>query len=253
MSEEFPILDFDASRKALIEPSKVLRKRDVPERCVICFFWSEVEKLKETRHLEALPFIKSEMPAIPVYRLTMGDSGMAVVCGAVGAPLCAAVMEELIARGARKFIVCGGAGVLDSNIDCGHIVVPTSAIRDEGTSYHYLPPGLEVGPSPEVLDTIFEALEEQKIPHVTGKTWTTDAVYRETPKIIAKRREQGCVTVEMEAAALFAVAQFRGVQIGQLLYGGDDVGGEVWDNRNWHNTSVRGKLLHLAIEICGRI
>jgi purine-nucleoside phosphorylase len=90
--------------------------------------------------------------------------------------------------------------------------------------------------------------------YLVGKTWTTDAIYRETPTKIAQRRAEGCITVEMEAAAFFAVAQFRGVRFGQLLYGGDDVSGAAWDNREWHQRAdTREKLFWLAAEAVLRL
>ncbi len=86
---------------------------------------------------------------------------------------------------------------------------------------------------------------------MVGKTWTTDAFYRETPGKVALRKQEGCLTVEMEAAAFFAVADFRDVTFGQILYGGDDVSGETWDSRRWNErTSVREKLFWLAAEAC---
>ncbi len=88
-------------------------------------------------------------------------------------------------------------------------------------------------------------------PYLIGKTWTTDGIYRETPAKIAQRKAEGCITVEMEAAAFFAVAQFRGVTFAQILYGGDDVSGDVWDNRDWlSRKSVRERLFWLAVEAC---
>ena len=87
--------------------------------------------------------------------------------------------------------------------------------------------------------------------YVTGKTWTTDALYRETPNRVSTRKGQGCLTVEMEAAALFAVAEFRNVHIAQLLYGGDDVSGIEWDPRDFgQKISAREALFWLAVESC---
>jgi uridine phosphorylase len=84
-----------------------------------------------------------------------------------------------------------------------------------------------------------------------GKSWTTDGFYRETPARMARRRAEGCLAVEMESAAFFAVAQMRGVTFGQILYGGDDLTGEQWDDREWdRQTSTREKLLWLAAEAC---
>ena len=82
-------------------------------------------------------------------------------------------------------------------------------------------------------------------------TWTTDAFFRETSMKVKLRREEGCIVVDMEAAAFFAVSEFRGVLLGQIFYGGDDVGGEEWDSREWmSNTSVREKLFWLSVEAC---
>jgi len=161
------------------------------------------------------------------------------------------LLEEVIARGGRKFIACGGAGVLDGGIICGRVVIPTSAVRDEGTSYHYLPPGREVAASPEGVAALERTLEAHNVDYLIGKTWTTDGIYRETRAKVERRRREGCLTVEMEAAAFFAVAQFRGVLFAQLLYGGDDVSGEHWDSRQWDKqSSVREKLFWLAAEAC---
>jgi purine-nucleoside phosphorylase len=94
-------------------------------------------------------------------------------------------------------------------------------------------------------------LDQHAVPYIVGKTWTTDAFYRETPGKVARRREEGCLTVEMEAAAFFAVARFRDVDFGQILYGGDDVSGEAWDTRRWNQrSSVREELFWLSVEAC---
>ncbi len=136
-----------------------------------------------------------------------------------------AFLEELIAYGFNKFIVCGGAGVLRKDIAVGHLIIPISAIRDEGVSYHYLAPAREIECNPEVVGKIEEEFNKYRIDYIKAKTWTTDSFYRETEKKIELRKSEGCVTVEMEAAAFFAVAKFRNVKLGQILYGGDDLSG----------------------------
>jgi uridine phosphorylase len=160
-------------------------------------------------------------------------------------------LEATIAFGCRKFIVCGGCGVLARDIAVGNLVVVSGAVRDEGTSYHYLPPGHQVDAHPAGVTAIQKALTQRGLHYLTGKTWTTDAPYRETPSKIAARLAEGCLTVEMEAAALMAAAQFRGVVLGQVLYGGDDLSGDTWDNRAWTSrTHVRESLFWLAVEAC---
>ncbi|MCU0512142.1 MAG: nucleoside phosphorylase [Anaerolineae bacterium] len=129
--------------------------------------------------------------------------------------------------------------------------MPAAALRDEGTSYHYLPPGRQVVVPPAMVARLRRPLERHGIPYDVGLTWTTDAFYRETVAKVARRRAEGCLTVEMETAALLAVAQFRGVELGQYLYGGDDVSGAVWDSRGWQQHSRREQLFWLAVEAAG--
>lgn len=248
MSHSFPILEFDEEREAVIEPAKAIKHRDVPEYCVICFFRETIDRVKHQLACEALRPINTEMGEIPVFSGKYDGQTLAILPSAVGAPLAAGCLEEIIARGGRKFIVCGGAGVLDQSIGSGDIVIPTAALRDEGTSYHYLPPGREAHPTPHAVEAIIETLDAHGCSYVMGKTWTTDAFYRETRAKVARRRDEGCITVEMEAAAFLAVAQFRGVQIGQLLYGGDDVGGIEWDPRELgQKIPAREKLFWLSL------
>jgi uridine phosphorylase len=163
-------------------------------------------------------------------------------------------MEELIALGCRKFIACGGCGVLDGRVGLGDAMIVSSAVRDEGTSYHYLPPGREIEPSAAAIAALRSAAEARQVSFIEGKTWTTDAPYRETAAKVALRREEGCLTVEMEAAAFCAVAAFRSVTFGQVLYGGDDLSGDEWDERGWQRLNrTREKLFQLAVEACLRL
>jgi uridine phosphorylase len=245
----YPILDFDPTLEAIIEPSKVIKPIDIPQRCVLCFFQDVINTVCRDGGRRVIAHLGSEMGKNPIYDLELDGEHIAVVHPGVGAPLAAGFTEELIALGCRKFIACGGAGVLNSELTVGHVVVPTAAIRDEGTSYHYLPPEQEALPSAKGVAAIQSVLDKHQIPYVLGKTWTTDALYRETRARMEKRKAAGCLTVEMEASAFFAVAQFRGIDFAQILYGGDDLGGEVWDHRDWlSRTSVREKLLWLSAE-----
>src|SRR5262249_23005595 len=159
--------------------------------------------------LKLITHLRSEIGTNPIYEMEVEGQRLALFHPGVGAPLAAGFLEELIARGCRKFIACGGAGVLNREIAVGHIIVPSAAIRDEGTSYHYLPPAREVEATPAAVAAIEAALEHHHYNYLVAKTWTTDAMYRETMDKIKRRREEGCLAVEMEAAAFFAVAKFR--------------------------------------------
>lgn len=249
-----PILEYDPSPTAVIDPSDHIRRIDAPEHCVPCFFQDVIDGLLEQGRLKEIAAMGSEMGRHPLYEMDVDGRRLAVFQPGLTAPFGAAMLEEVICLGCGKFVACGGAGVLLPDIHVGRVIVPTAAIRDEGTSYHYLPPGREVEPTPEALAAIEAVLEERGIRYLKGKVWTTDAIYRETRAKVERRRDEGCIAVEMEAAAFFAVARFRNVPFGQILYGGDDVSGEEWDRRDWqkHGT-VREELLWLAAEACLRL
>jgi len=167
----------------------------------------------------------------------------------IGAPLAIGMLEEMIARGCRKFIAVGGCGVLDKEIAVGQLLLPISAIRDEGCSYHYLPPSREVSADPHVLAVIERVLQAHQVEYLRTKTWTTDAIYRETPAKAAAYRQEGCLAVEMETAAFYALAKFRKISFGQILYGGDAVIPHAYDGRKWNSRAdIRRNLFWLAAE-----
>ncbi len=244
---QFPILEFDSNRKAKIEPSNFIKKRQVPDACVITFFKEVLRRKFEDGELKQIGTLRSETVDLPIYETEYNGRAAGLVGGFVGAAGSAGLLEELIAMGFEKFIVCGGAGVLKKDIQVGHLILPVSAVRDEGVSYHYIEPSREVECNPDAIAAIEKALNKEKIPFIKAKTWTTDALYRETEDKIAKRVSEGCVTVEMEAAAFFAVSKFRNVFLGQILYGGDDLSGVEWDDRDWNS---RGDIRYNLVELC---
>ena len=247
-----PILDRDPAPVAVLNPTHIIKPFDAPEHCVFCFFPDVLAELA-TNGAREISTRESEMGRQPVYEINFRGRPLMVAHPRVGAPLAAASLEAALVMGARKFIACGGAGVLTSEIPVGHLVVPTAAIRDEGTSYHYLPPSLEVKPHPRAVRAIKETLKQAGLNFITGKTWTTDGLYRETRRKVNLRKQQGCLVVEMEAAAFFAVAKFRRAVFGQILYGADDLGGDDWDHRSWTRHEVRRLLFDLAAESCLRL
>lgn len=251
LKKDYPILEFDDNKEAVIEPSKILKPIDIPEHCVLAIFKEVLDKPFNREDAKPIHHLKSELKPIPVYEIKVNGKRLAVTHPGLGAPFAAAVLEELIALGCRKFIACGGAGVLNKDIVRGMVVVVNSAIRDEGISYHYLTPSREVNANPKVIEIIEKVLRKHQVEYLVGKTWTTDGFYRETKDKIALRKSEGCLTVEMEASAFLAVSQFRNVEFGQILYAGDDVSGEEWDERYCaERASHREKLFWLAVESC---
>ena len=243
----YPILEYDPAPAAMIEPGRVYAERDAPEAAVLCFFPEVIEQIREAGAREWVS-MRYEAGRLVLYEIEHRGRRLAVVHPGMGSPLAAAILEITIAHGCRRFVACGGAGALVPELALGHVVVPASAVRDEGTSYHYLPGGREVDADPAGVRAAESALSEQRVPYVVGKTWTTDGLFRETPDRVARRRREGCLVVEMEAAALFAVARFRGVRLACLLYAGDSLAGDRWDHRAWTKHVGRQTLFWLAAD-----
>lgn len=248
-NDAFPILEHDPDPEAIIDPHRLINKIDVPEHCVICFFAEVIQWLVDERGAQVIAKSKSEMGDHPLYEIDYNGMRLAFFHPGVGAPLAVALLEEMIAYGCRKFVACGGCGVLDKEIAVGHVMIPVAALRDEGTSYHYLSPAREVHMDPDVREVIEDVLKRRGMDYLCTKTWTTDAIYRETHSKATAYRAEGCLTVEMETAAFFASAQFRGVPFGQILYGGDAVLSSGWDGRLWQSRSeIRRELFWLSAE-----
>ena len=152
----------------------------------------------------------------------------------VGAPACAATVEELCTViNTDKIIYFGGAGCLNKEIARGKVMIPTEAYRDEGTSYHYAPASDYI--RIKNAQTVAACMEKNRIPYVLGKTWTTDAFYRETLNNFEKRKADGCISVEMEASAVQAVCDFRGLQVYMFFTSGDLLDAPEWTERKRKN------------------
>ena len=189
----------------------------------------------------------------PIYQFEHKGVSLGFFHSMQGGASAAAFLEELIALGAEKLLYFGSCGVLDKKITEGRLLIPTSAYRDEGVSYHYVKASdyLDIKTAPKLI-TIFNDLH---IPYNTTKTWTTDAFYRETEQNYNKRKQEGCGTVEMECASIMAVAQFRNNEVYQFLYAADCLDSNNWDQRILGSmpSDMREKILLISIEVAIRL
>lgn len=256
MRRDFPILEFDSASENIIKATaNVDRTINLPEGCVISFFGDAVQYLIQEEKCEYSGKLVMETFEIPLYVYRTEDGERVTVIHGLGSgPYAAGQIEKLLILGCKKFMICGGCGVLTKGSETGQIYVPTIAVRDEGTSYHYVKPSREIEMNVNVKNAICTYLEKQKIPYECVKTWTTDAMYRETKDMVTLRREEGCSVVEMECASYLAIAKYKNVALGQLLYAGDDLSGKQWESRNWKSKAdIRKFLLKHAINLCGKI
>ena len=260
--------EFSLEKKAIIDPTDFYQEiPGIPKVAVSCYSFVTFERMLATFDSYEVLFesIVANM-YIPVYKAVRGDREYVIFNCDVGAPMAAGLFEEVYHKGVDTVIIFGTCGVLDSKIDDCAIIIPDSAIRDEGTSYHYAPPSDEIAVNltlakenlavPDVMDSFVALLEELGIRYTKGKTWTTDAFFRETRDKLERRKAAGCVCVDMECSALAAVAQFRGKNAFSFFYAADNLDSEEWDERslgNNENVEEKDKVAELALLLADRI
>ena len=253
IKEQFPILEYDDVSRPVVTAKKYLPPfitETITDRCLITYFSDVVERYERIFKVNQVFKIRTEgvRPRVYLYQ-EENQKPIYVVPMPLGAPQAARVLEALYAIGVNKFMVCGGAGTLDDSITKDNTLIPISAVRDEGTSYHYLPPSREVELNPKVLAVIEKTLIREKAPYAKVKTWTTDGIFRETADRVLLRKSEGCGVVEMECSAFYAVAKHLGLTLGQLLYAGDIVETDQWSYRDWHEKiDQREKTFELAVK-----
>lgn len=245
---------FDPVGKPLITPADAYQKSPhALDVCLINFSQKIMDALIGDGVVEPLEAdrIRCVSCYFPVYRVRGTDIG--VVKTTVGAPITSALAEEIsYVYSCRKFVMFGSCGGLDSSIAPGKLIVPTHAYRDEGVSYHYAPSADYI----EVKNHAFVAsvLDSLGIGYVTGRTWTTDAFYRETDVLCARRRAEGCIAVEMEVSAVQAVADFYGLELYNFLYRADNLDAASWECSYLSDMPHDERLSHfyVALEVAHR-
>lgn len=242
---------FPHEEKAFINPEDVTKRNpDFPELCVSTFSENIINRFTSLKNVKIIGELYTANGNIPIYEILYKNTRIAFFLSRVGAPACVAGIEEVIALGAKKLVLFGSCGILNEEVANGKIIVPTAAIRDEGTSYHYIEAADEILADEKSVETLTKCLKKCGYPYVKGKTWTTDAIYRETRSLISERKAAGCIAVEMECAAALAVTQFRKLSFAQFLFGADNLDTAQWEPRDLveYGLSSAEKYLALAFE-----
>ena len=220
---------FDDRSAAKINPQ---RNEDAVKVDAVIFTFSYVIENYVTENYECEKVGEIVMGHGPtaVYVFESGGKKFAFFRTWVGAPACVGTIEEMSEFiSTDKVIYFGGAGCLNKEIARGKVMVPTQAYRDEGTSYHYAPASDYIGI--RNADVVASFMEENHIPYVLGKTWTTDGFYRETLNNFEKHKAEGCISVEMESSAVQAVCDFRGLEVYIFFTSGDLLDAPEWTQR----------------------
>ena len=245
---------FDNKSEEIIIPSVFAPKIDgFPEIAIAAFRQQIVDTALEMYGSDTILSNVRGGGTTPIYELKYNNKRFALCFAGVGGPVAVTRLEQVISRGAKKILYFGSCGVLDKGIEAGNLIVPTSAYRDEGTSYHYAPASdyIEI----RTASRISEIMNEINIPYVCGKTWTTDAPFRETRDKMERLKKDGCIAVEMECASLMAAGHFRSADIYQFLYAADNLDSKIWDARILGNEPKSGdeQYLRIAMEVASRI
>lgn len=249
------ILDtFDPHSPEILTPAHIAQPvENCPEVFIATFKEQVLDLIRQNYAAEEISSMQAGGIQVPVYRFQYQGKWLGCYHTLLGGPASVGLLEEVRIKGAKKLLLFGSCGALDETLATGHIIIPSEAYRDEGTSYHYLPPSdyVEISTAPK-LKAVLDGLG---VPNVMGRVWTTDAFYRETADNCRKRREDGCIAVEMECASMAAASRFRGVEFYQFLYAADCVGSTDWDARLLGNMPASGweKYLRIALETAVRL
>ncbi|EPI48513.1 hypothetical protein HMPREF1582_00163 [Gardnerella vaginalis JCP8151A] len=277
---DLPILEYDSDKSAVLTPNHDNIAVQLPSKAVFAFLGDEIDQYALSRKATIVANFESATKKYPIYVLEekvekkVGDKAnenagekvdekvdekveeetqkICLVQAPVGAPAAVQILDWLISYGVSEVVSAGSCGSLVDYAE-NVFLVPYKALRDEGTSYHYLPPSRYVDVSERSRRAILQTLQAHNLPYHEVKTWTTDGFFRETKTKVASRKQEGCAVVEMECSALAACAQMRGIVWGEILYTADtlhDV--ENYDERNWGGDS-KAYALELCIEAALRI
>ncbi len=242
---EIPILEFDSEQTAVVAPTHEKLDLHLPGKCVFAFLGEYIDEYARKAKARKVSEYVSATKSYPVY-ITEHKGEEVVLCQApVGAAAAAQILDWLIGYGVREIISAGSCGALETFPE-STFLVPNRALRDEGASYHYVPPSrfMEIGE--KARKAIEETVTQHGMKYQEVVTWSTDGFYRETKEKVAYRKSEGCSVVEMECSALAAVSAFRGATWGMILYTADSLADvDRYDERNWG-----GNAYEYALTLC---
>ncbi|MFM1669561.1 nucleoside phosphorylase [Streptococcus mutans] len=230
--------NFDDAKKAIINPEDLVAAiPDFPEIVVSCFARATFKRMLKRYKYRLLTKTSVANLDIPIYELDYHGRKLAV-------------LEDLVAMGMKKLILFGTCGILEEQVKETSIIVPTIAVRDEGTSFHYAPAQNEISANDRTLAKFLTYLQAENISFSKGKVWTTDGIYRETITEMKARKQEGCLAVDMECSAVAAWGQFREIAVCQFFYAADHLSEERWHPRSLGNEAdldEKDKIAEIAL------
>jgi len=250
----FPNLKGKHAKDALVTPKEYFKykkklgeylKFRPPESMIFIYSDKFLANLLRKYKLKKVKFFKREIYLLKGTNVRIGLMKLP----AWGAPVTASMMEMFIECGIKKFLIVGMAGSLQKNLEIGDFIICDKAIRDEGTSHHYIKSGKYAYPSAGFVKKIENTFKKNNTKYVKGATWTVDAIFRETIAEVRQYKKEGVLTVEMEAAALFSIAKYRGVEAGAIFTISDYLGELDWQPKFHLTDKYLEKLFLIAKDV----
>ncbi len=237
----------------LIEPRRLPGDPLIDHPIILNLFEPYMELLRQELKVKKSELKKNHFPSTVYLTTKLEKKKISVFGTPLGAPHAVIMLERLIAMGAKKIFALGCCGSLQNKLPIGSFIIPLTALSEEGTSLHYpLPKGTVAAADAQVVNICLAKCAENKINPVSGKVWTTDALFRETREKVKKYSQQNLLGVEMEMAALLTVAAYRQVQLGGMMVVSDELATLKWKTGFlnpifWLNSK---KAARVAIESC---
>lgn len=244
---------FDNKSEAIVTPASFFgEKKNICDTVVITFSREIFENVLKNYPNKQVSELGSVNKIRPIYLLDIDGMKLGFYTSEMGSAQAATdVIEVNWKLGADKFIMFGSCGALDNEKTAGKYIIPKEAYRDEGMSYHYAPPADYI--SIRNADMLEKFFEEKGYPHITGRVWTTDALYMETRDKVRRRKEEGCIAVEMELAGVQAVCDYHGFELYDFLVAGDVVDQPDYSPEGLSEANHSFGKFSIAIEIAKRI
>lgn len=220
------MIEFDSNKNAIFNPQDL--HLEIPVKQAILVFDDDVwdDYIVPNENLETMEVKSNRGRVFGTYRLVNTDSTPTLlVYPSAGGSASVMEVELLIASGIDKIVAFGTCGSMSTKIAKNTLLIPISAKREEGTSYHYLPPSETVDQSAESIKALEDTFKESNEEYAIGKIWTIDAIYRETPGKLEKLQKTGYIGVDMELASLLAMAKFREIKFAEFLIADDNIAG----------------------------
>lgn len=251
--EKFPILELSTQEEGILTRKtntvKTSQATPFPERAIFAFLKEGVIKDFVKKYGgRKICMHHTVSKRYPIYQINFKGRQVCICQGAVGSAVASEILDWMIGHGVKKIVACGSCGALD-HFEEGEFLIPTKALRDEGASYKYLPPARFVELNKNAIKVIEETMREKELKYKECFTWSTDGFFRETAEMIDYRKSEGCNVVDMECSALAAVAEFRKVEFGQVLFTADSLADvENYDARGF-GRDAHESVLELCFDI----